>query len=390
MPRSSPSLGAQLAVATVGRVFLNTARRFPYPFAADLARGSGFPLVWITAAIAASQATALLGPVFGPLGDRWGYRRLMLLGLALLAVGFLAAGALPGYPSLLIGILLAALGKTVFDPAVQAYVGSRVPLERRGFAIGWIETAWSGSTLVGIPVVGLVIGALGWRAPFWALAALAGLWLWALARVLPRDDAPRHASRRTLPSWRALWHQPGARAALGFGLLMSAANDSVFVAYGAWLEASFGFGVAAVGAATIAIGAAELSGESLTALLSDRLGLARATAVGLGLSTLGYAVLPLAGGSIPAALGSLFAAFVAYEFTIVTSFSLCTEIAPEARASLLSGYMAVLGLGRMIGALAGGVLWQWGGMPAVALSAAAVNAAALAAILRGFPAARRL
>jgi DHA1 family inner membrane transport protein len=64
----------QLGVALVARLVLNTSRRMPYTFAPTLSRGLEVPLTAITSLIAINQATGLLGPVFGPLADRWGYR----------------------------------------------------------------------------------------------------------------------------------------------------------------------------------------------------------------------------------------------------------------------------------------------------------------------------
>jgi len=127
------------------------------------------PLTAVTSLVAANQATGILSPFFGPLGDRWGYRRVMLIGLAMLATGMLIGGLLPVYAAVLLALFLAGLGKSVFDPAIQAFTSERVPYERRGLAIGLIEVSWAGSSLLGIPAAGLLIDRLGWRSPFLAL-----------------------------------------------------------------------------------------------------------------------------------------------------------------------------------------------------------------------------
>jgi len=384
-PRERRPLALVLTVAVLARLLLNTARRFPYPFAPVLQRGLGVPLAAVTSLIAVSQATAFLSPLFGPLGDRWGHRVLLLTGTGLLAAGMLTGAALPFYGAVLVGIFLAGLGKSVFDPAVQAYVGERVPYRRRGLAIGLVELAWSGATLVGIPVVGLLISAWGWRAPFLVLGVLGLGATWALAWAVPRAEAsqlarpPGGATR----GWRLLARQPAARAGLALGFLISVANDNLFVVYGAWLEGSFGLGVAALGVATTAIGAAEVGGELLTAAISDRLGLRRALGLGLLASAAGYALLPLLGRSLIGALGGLFLVFLAFEFAIVTSFSLFTEVLPGARATMLSAYVAALGAGRVVGALAGGALWPSVGIGGTGLLSAALTLLAWGCLQRG-------
>ena len=367
-------LAWQISTATLGRFSFNTARRFIYPFAPALSRGLGLPLTAVTSLIAINQAAGITSPFFGPLGDRWGYRAMMLAGLGMLAAGMMAAGLLPFYGVLALAVLLAGLGKSIFDPALQAYVGQNVPYRRRGLAIGVIEFSWAGAALLGIPAAGLLIDRLGWQAPFLALGGLALLSTIALSIVIPAQRPRPAMPGQTVAlgqSWRELVRSRAALGALGFGFCTALANDTLFVTYGLWLESSFSLSIVALGTATTAIGLAELLGEGLTASLADRLGLKRAVAGGVALSTLSYALLPLAGRSLPMALGGLFVVFVTFEFSIVTALSLFTEV------------LAAAGVGRVLGALLGGPLWLAGGLPAVGLVSAGSSALALACLVWG-------
>jgi DHA1 family inner membrane transport protein len=386
MGLTARKLAFQLGVATLARLVVNTSRRFAYPFASALSRGLGVPLAAITSLIAVNQATGVLSPIFGPLGDRWGYRVMMLAGLGMLTGGMLAGGLLPTYGVVLLALFLAGLGKSIFDPALQAYVGQRVPYQRRGLAIGMIEFAWAGSALVGLPLVGLLIERMGWRAPFFVLGGLALLSMVALRALIPDDshqqrDTESPASFRE--AWRRLSRDRAALGALGFGLLVSAANDNLFVVYGLWLESAFGLSVAMLGAATTVIGVAELLGEGLTASIADRLGLKRTLVAGLVLSALSYILLPLMGRTLSSALMGLFITFLTFEFTIVTAFSLFTEILPAARATMMSSSVAAISIGRMMGALVGGPVWLAGGMLATGIVSAAVSGLALVLLVWG-------
>ena len=60
-----------------------------------------------------------------------------------------------------------------------------------------------------------------------------------------------------------------------------------------------------------------------------------------------------------------------------------TEVLPDARATMMSGYLAAASVGRVIGAVLGGVVWTLGGLAAVAAVSAAVNALALISFLWG-------
>lgn len=361
------SLALMGGAAILSRLALNTARRFAYPFAPVISRGLGVPVTAVTSIIALNQATGILGMFFGPLTDRFGYRVMMMAGLSMMVLGMFAAGFFPFYGVVLGALILAGLGKNIFDPAIQAYVGGRVPIERRGQVIGLLETSWAGSTLVGIPLIGVLIEAMDFRAPFFLLGGTGLLGLVLLGYLLPRGGgtvAVRENSGKY--AWGELFRNRAALGALGFCFFMSFANDNLFVVYGMWLEESFGLAVVALGMSTGVIGLAELSGEFLTAILSDRIGLKRSVMGALILLSLSYLILPFVTGSLAFALAGLFLNFLLFEFTFVTFLTIATELMPGARATMMATYFAAGGLGRVCGALTGGITWTSGKMAVTA------------------------
>jgi predicted MFS family arabinose efflux permease len=368
------------------RLVFNTARRFAYPFAPVLSRSLGVPLTAVTSMIAVNQATAMLGLFFGPVADRLGYRLMMLSGLALLVGGMFAAGFFPFFTMVLIAFFLAGLGKSIFDPAVQAYVSERVPYRRRGLAIGILEIAWAGSALIGIPLVGLLMDSLGWRSPFFAMGGLGLIGIVLVRILMPPKEKPAEVQRSSLglrDAWRQLFVQRRALGAIGFAFFASVANDNLFVVYGVWIEEAFNLSVVALGLSIGVIGIAELLGESLTAALSDRVGLKRSVIIGLVLSTACYAILPFCDRSISMVLAGLFLTFITFEFMIVTSISLTTELLPGSRATMLSGCLAAAGIGRVVGALIGGPIWLAGGILATGMVSAGLSAMALVSLVWG-------
>ncbi|MFC1811468.1 MFS transporter [Thermodesulfobacteriota bacterium] len=379
-------LALEIGVATICRLALNTARRFAYPFAPVLSRGLGVSLTSITSIIAVNQATAVIGIFFGPLADRLGYRLMMFVGLGMLVVGMFSAGCLPFYGVILTALFLAGLGKSLFDPALQAYIGERVPFERRGLVIGVLEFSWAGSTLLGIPLIALLIDRLGWRSPFFALGGVGLLGIVAL-KMVQSKDITKPAARRTglglSSAWGQLLKKRSALGAIGFAFFVSMANDNLFVIYGAWLENAFDLSIVAIGVGTSVIGIAELSGEGLTAAMSDRLGLKRSVILGLVLCMMSYGMLPLLGKALPTALGGLFLIFLTYEFAIVTALSLCTELLPDYRATMMSSFLAAAGAGRVIGALIGGRIWLAGGIFTTGMVSAAISGLGLASLIWG-------
>lgn len=386
MPAERVSLARKIIVLALFKLLLNTGRRFIYPFAPVLSRSLDVPLTAITSIIATSQFTSLLGLFSGPLADRLGYRSMMRYGLACLVVGMLLCGIFPLYWIVFLGVVVASFGKTVFDPAVQAFIGQNVPFERRGRVIGIVEMSWAGSTIIGIPLLGLVIGQAGLIFSFYLLS-LFGLIGWiSINRIIPADKKDSEQVKNSMGLFaplRQLLKNRQAAGMLGFGFWISIANDSLFVVYGLWLEQSFHVTLMTLGFSTVAIGAAELCGESLTALFADRLGLKRAIIMGLSLAIISYILLPIIGRTLPLALVGMFMVFLAFEISMVCSFSLSTELIPQARATMMAGFYATSGIGRMIGVFTGVALWKMGGITWVAWTAACLTALGLLSLLWG-------
>lgn len=376
----------RIIIAIFCRLLLNTARRFAYPFAPVLSRGLGVPLTAITSLIAVNQATAIVGVGFGPLADRFGYRRMMLIGMGMLSLGMLAAGFFPFYYSVMAALFLAGLGKSVFDPAIQAYVSRQISYRKRGMVIGFLETSWAASTLIGIPCVAILMNRLDWQAPFYVLGGLGLVGIVALIFLFPHDKKTKVCAVEKKALWSA-WPQlianRSALGALGYAFFISVANDNLFVIYGAWLEQSFQVSIVVLGIGTGAIGLAELCGEGLTVLFSDRIGLRRSIFYGLVLTIVNYALIPLYGQSLSLALVGIFLVFLTFEFMIVTSMSLCTEILPAHRATMMAAFFAAAGTGRVIGALIGGHIWLFGGIRLTGMVSAFITLLALFSLMLG-------
>ncbi len=350
---------ARVAALTFPRLILNVAYRMVYPFLPAIARGLGVSLASASLLVTWRSLAGLVSPLFGPLSDRLDRRWVMVGGLLTLVVGATLVALVPTFLPVALGFLLMGLAKVVFDPNLQAYVGDRVPYPRRGRVIGLMELAWGGAILVGAPAVGWAIDRWGWRSPFVGLVILGMISTVLVLRGLPAED-PRTAVPGRQPALATIGHVLRNRAAvamLGITLLMVAANALLFLVYGAWMETSFGLSVGRIGIATATVGAAELLGEIGVGGLVDRLGKRRSIAVGLVLTALCYIVLPFVASTLVTALIGMFGLFFCFEFTIVSTMPLATELAPGARGTLMTWNVAAFSLGGALGAALAPRLW---------------------------------
>ncbi len=402
-PRRRELLRAVLLLTAV-RLVVNVTRRFAYPFLPAIGRQLGVGLPAVQAAVGLQSAVGIGSPLLGPLADRHGRKRVMVLALAPLAPVALLAALLPTYVVFVAALVVFGAGKMVFDPALQAYLGDRVRYGRRGLALGATELSWAGSLLVAAPATGALLAGPGLGA---VLLLIGGLLLvaWVALVVLLPDDrraadgtgaatgpgaaATVNGAAAAAPAPRRWWDRlrasEAARGALGYSLLLVAANEVFLINYGAWMEASFGLGPTLLGAATVTIALAETGGELVVVGLADRLGKRRLALWGAAVSSLCYLAVPLAGARLAGGLALVLVMFVGVEVAIVASIPLFTEVLPEARAVMMSANVGAHALGRVLGAAAGGLLHEVAGGPATMVLAALLGGAAWALLRRRVP-----
>jgi predicted MFS family arabinose efflux permease len=383
------NLRLQVLTITLARLVLNTMQRMAYPYLPAFGRGLGVEVTRLSLALTVRQVAGVAGPLLASVAENRGRRAGMLFGLLLFSVGVGLLAIWPSFPVFILTLVLAMLGKYVFDPAMQAYLGDQVVYERRGLVLAVTELAWSFSFIAGVPLMGLLIARRGWASPFALLAGLGLLMLVILARALPRLPTPLQGRASLWRNLREVLAYPPALAGLSIGLLISAANEMVNLVFGVWMEADFGLSLAGLGVASAIIGFSELGGEMLAGGLVDRLGKPRAVAAGVLLNSVAGLALPLLGRSLPGALAGLFLFYITFEFTLVCSIPLMTEVLPAARATLMATNTASLSLGRALGTLLSAPLYflgaRLGGGPGIlpgALVAVGFNLLALLALQR--------
>jgi len=354
-------LYTQLGLFLTIRTVMNSGYRMIYPFLPFFARGLGVTEEAVTFGITLRAGVGLFSPFLGSVADTWGRKRAMLIGLVIFVGAMLMVFISPTYPILLVSMILTTASKIMFDTAMYAYLGDRVDYRQRGLVTGISEFGWSGAFLLGIPLAGFLIQNLGWASPFPCFALMSFGVLILLSRTLPNDAVSKVVSRPSLLQGLGIIRKlPAALAALVMVFLLTTSNETVNVVYGSWMENNFALKVAALGLASTVIGFAELTGEGLVAGLVDRLGKRRALAVGLSLHALTCLLLPVLGFRLEGALIGLFLFFLTFEFSVVSSIPLMTELVPGARATFIALASTTQNLGRMAGSLIGPVLFKSG------------------------------
>jgi DHA1 family inner membrane transport protein len=350
----------QVFVFTTIRVVLNTMYRMVYPFLAAFGRGLGVALPTLTLALTVRHLAGVFGPLIGSIGDSRGRKLGMLFGLFLFIVGVSLVVIWPTFLAFMLALLLSMIGKYAYDPSMQAFLGDRVAYQQRGRVLAVTELGWSLSFIIGVPLMGFLISRYGWRAPFPVLTLMGLVAFGVLAWMVPGDEIKQGVQSGLWLNLRKIFTYPPAIAGLVMALVLGCANEMINLVFGVWLESSFGLMIAALGAASAVIGFAELSGESLAAAFTDRLGKPLAVSLGLGLNCLAVLGLPLLGTNSTGAVIGLFFFYITFEYAIVSSIPMLSEVMPSARATVMAIAAASISLGRAFSALIGTPLYLLG------------------------------
>ncbi|MFT4211725.1 MAG: DHA2 family efflux MFS transporter permease subunit [Microbacterium sp.] len=118
-------------------------------------------VVWVTSAYLLAYAVPLL--ITGRLGDRFGPKRMYLIGLALFTLASLGCGLSTTLGALVAFRAVQGLGAALVTPQTMAVITRTFPPERRGAAMGLWGATSGVAMLVGPLAGGLLVDAWGWE-----------------------------------------------------------------------------------------------------------------------------------------------------------------------------------------------------------------------------------
>ena len=126
-------------------------------------------------------------PASGSLGDRFGQRRVFLVGVLAFAASSLLAGAARSFELLALARVLQAVSGALVSTSSVALVRAMSPPERRGAAFGLFDMLVSTSAAIGPFVGGVLVGAFGWRSLF-VIAVPVALFAALMVGLVVRPD----------------------------------------------------------------------------------------------------------------------------------------------------------------------------------------------------------
>ena len=187
--------------------------------------------------------------------DRFGVRRIGRIGTFLWSAASFAAAITPNLSGLFAARFLLGIGEAPTFPANAKAIGAWFPSRERSFATSLFDAAAKFASVIGIPLMGVVLIKAGWRASFALTGVISFAYFLLFSKIYrdPGDDAPLSDEERDYieteeqnpdqkaPAIRApstLLSLIGQRKVLGLALGFGAYNYTFYLLL-TWLPSYF-------------------------------------------------------------------------------------------------------------------------------------------------------
>lgn len=295
----------------------------------------------------------ILQLVFGPLADRWGKYRVILLATLGCSLGSVLSALSQGLEYLVAARVVTAVAAAGIIPLSLAWVGDAVDYEHRQETLARVGLG----TMLGITggqlFGGLLTDTLGWRWAFALMAsafAVVGLLMWRHQKRLGQPATPLQDRKKFGPQMLEVAQDAWARTLLGIAVLEGAMVFGLLAVTASHLHHTHHISLTLAGATTGLFGLggmAYMASAKYTIRRFGEVGLARHGGSVLGLGFLIIAFTPWWPLAMPACLAAGFG-FAMFHNTMQVN---ATQMVPSARATGVTLFAGALFFGQSIGVL---------------------------------------
>ena len=334
---------------------------------ADLRVGAGTAGMLISAY---ALAVALAGPVLTAALRHRPRRRVLTIGLGMLAAGHGVTATATSFPIMVAARALTGAGAAVYVAAAVTLATASVEPGRRGRAIAVVFGGIGVSMVLGVPLGTLLGNAIGWRPVYGALTVGSVGVLLAAVRLVPRLTVESPA---TLGSQLSALTRPALLVTFAVNAIVTAGHYTVFTYLVVLLSDQTRLGAGAISAVLLSYGIASMVGNGLGGVAADR-GARRTVLVCAALLIASLCALPaVMTAPVPMWLVGLLWAAAFSGFCTAAQLRVSLQAGPAADVAAATNISAS-NTGIAVGSVVGGLILGRAGMTAVCFCAATLVA----------------
>ena len=301
--------------------------------------------------------------ISGPISDKFGRRRMLMVGAATMTVALSLHGFVVGYVSFLAVRVFAGMAGGMLSGAAVSYIGDYFPYHRRGWATGWVMSGSAFGQIIGIPLGIVLAERWGFRSPFYVFAVTMAATLVLLFLRVPQPEVRRSQHRlsigKAIADYRDMLKRPEVAWAAAAFFMMFLGISMYTVYLPTWLERDLGASGDQIALMFLVGGLANVLTGPQAGKLSDRIGRKGIILLAcVGLSVVMLLTVPVV-TDLVWAYAFFFAAMVLIAMRISPFSALLTGLVKdERRGSLMSLTVALGQIGFALGGAVAGPLFS--------------------------------
>jgi len=144
---------------------------------------------WVISGFSAALAFAMLA--YGPVSDRFGRRRVVLLGLTVFCIGSAISYWADSLAMLVLGRVVQAIGVAAGSTMGRAVAADVIPPEKLARAVSFMTMALVMGPMLAPVIAGYLVSAIGWRSIPLLLGACSALLLLMAIKWMPETHKPQ-------------------------------------------------------------------------------------------------------------------------------------------------------------------------------------------------------
>ena len=299
----------------------------------------------------------------GPVSDRIGRRRILLIGCGTMTVALILHTFVFDYATFLAVRVFAGMAGGMLSGAAVSYIGDYFPDERRGWATGWVISGSAFGQIVGIPIGIVLAGRWGFRVPFYVFAVTMAATILLLFFKVPQPPGKQSLEQLTVgkaaADYVAMLRRPEVAWAAAAYFVMFL-GVSIFIVYlPTWLERDLGISGNQIALMFLVGGIANVLTGPQAGKWSDRVGRKGIILLAcIGLSALMLLTVPLVTNVVTACV-FFFLTMMLVAMRISPFSALLTSLVKDdRRGSLMSLAIALGQMGFALGGAIAGPLFS--------------------------------